>query len=41
MEKSGRVETYGVVVRMVHTTWGVVTTKMSEGLPLGVSRYSS
>jgi len=26
--------TYGVVVRMVHATLGVVATKMSEGPPL-------
>jgi len=30
-EKSGRKVAYGVVVRGVHATWGVVATKMSEG----------
>jgi len=34
IEKSEGREAYGVVVRMVHTTWGVVATKMSKGLPL-------
>jgi len=34
IEKSGRIVAYGVVVRVVNATWGVVATKMSEGLPL-------
>jgi len=33
IEKSGRKVAYGMVVRVVHTTWGVVATK-SEGSPL-------
>jgi len=31
---SGRRVAYGVVLRGIHTTWGVVATKMSEGPPL-------
>ena len=28
-----RIVPYGVIVRVVHATWGVVATKMSEGPP--------
>ena len=31
IKKSGRREAYGAMVKMVHATWGVVATKMSEG----------
>jgi len=34
IEKSGRRVAYGVVVKWVHATWGVVATKMSEWPPL-------